>query len=165
MPQELLAGIGEIVVRWSYIDFQLGVLLREGFNISRKTANALIVGMEIKVLCGVIRTLTLSDEWIKDKALREDIAALGRAVEKKKINRHNYAHGVFSFAMGPNDQLVFARYLLNDKGHRINPRSEKITWESLKELAEEARDLGIRAQDLTVKLKSWKHSVGLRRPR
>lgn len=165
MPQEIFAGIGEIIVRWSYIEFQLGVLIREGFNISRATGRALTTGMDIKVLCGVIRTLIAADEWIKDETLRAELAVLVRDVEDKKIDRHDYAHGVFGFTREANGPLVFGRYLLKEKRHRIKPDVVQVTPESLKIIAEEARDLGIRAQDLTVKLKSWKQSVGLHPPR
>src|SRR5687768_8815410 len=80
MPQELLAAIGEIIVRWGYLHFQLHVTVREVLSLRKDTGRVVLIGPELSVLCNMLRTLTASDHWIKDKGIREEIEQLGKDV-------------------------------------------------------------------------------------
>ena len=152
LPSEFLEAIGEIIVRWGRLQWQLSNLLIVGFDIPKDTGRALTIGMEIGVLCGTVRTLTFNDTWINDKELRGHIQCLADDIRAKSCDRNNYAHGVFGFDIDePNS---FARYLFSAKEHRISPSSEKVTLEQLKKHASEAKGLVDRTVDLTVKLKA-----------
>ena len=154
LPPEILAGIGRIVAWWGYLQFQLGVIIREATKLRKETGRVLTVGPEIGVLCNIIRTITFSDYWIKDDAIRSDLQKLGEDVRKKSDNRNDYAHGVFGYK-GDNPK-VFVRHLMRLPSHRIVPDEEPITPESLKKFSDEARALWVRAQEITHKLKALK---------
>jgi len=167
LTPEILTGIGEVVAHWSYVEFQLGVLIREALNISRATGRVFMADMRIHPLCEAARTVTLDSTWIGDEQIRKDITKLANDIDGTTQVRHDYAHGVFGFLI-EEDSNALARYV--QKGgrggrNRIEPDFEKVTPEGLKKIADVARDLGVRAQDLTVRVKQWKQSVGLRRPK
>ncbi|HEX9192716.1 MAG TPA: hypothetical protein VF871_03030 [Burkholderiales bacterium] len=148
LPPELLAGIEEILYRWSRLEFQLGNLIVEGFSVPKDTGRALIAGTELNAKCGMLKALTFNERWIKDDELRKEIRNLADEIREKSGDRQDYAHGVFGFDLdGPN---AFARYLFKTAAH--SPPSESITPEGLKAVAEEVGAFVARAVDLTVRL-------------
>lgn len=153
IPQAILAGIGEVVARWGYLQFQLGVIIREISSLPKDTGRVLTVGPDLSVLCNIIRTFTASNHWIKDEKIRADLKNLADDVREKSSDRNDYAHGVFGFGENPNE---FVRLLMKQPKHRIKPASEPLKVEDLKRIADDARNLWIRAQEITNKLKSSK---------
>jgi hypothetical protein len=151
LTPEILMGIGEIVAHWSYLEFQLGVLLREALNVSMAAERVLIADMHAQPLCRALKTVTLDDTWIKDGKIRDDLRKLAGDVSDSADSRNDVAHGVFGFIV-EQDGKHLARYKRRKGMQRIKPEAERVTAESLKEAAEEVRDLGVRAQDLTVHL-------------
>ena len=152
LPQNLLAALGDIVVRWGRLEWQFSNLLAMAFELPKDTDRALLIGAELNVLCATARTLALTDRWIKDERLRSELSALAEEIRKKSKNRNNHAHGVFGFDMEePNS---FARYQFKEPPHRISPSSEKLRLPQLQKLASEAQGLVDRTVDLTVRLKA-----------
>jgi hypothetical protein len=152
LSDDILRGIGDIITRWGYLQFQLGVIIRVALRLKKATGRVLTIGMEVGVLCGVLRTISKTDRWIKDKTIRAQIKTLANDVQNAVENRNNYAHGVFGAYTDESPQR-FARLLVRQAEHRVNPEWEVITPDSLKEIALEARGLWARAQELTDKLK------------
>jgi hypothetical protein len=150
-PQDVLAGIGEIVARWGYLHFQLGVIVREVCKLPSDIGRVLTLGPELGVLCNMISTLTSSDHWIKDAGIRADLKKLGGDVRDASKHRNNYAHGVFGLGSKPG---TYIRFLVASNEHRISPGEEEITPASLKAIALQADQLWDRAQDITHRLKA-----------
>lgn len=155
-PQEILAGIGEIVARWGYLQWQLAAIIREITNLPKDSGRVLTIGPELGVLCNIIKTLTHSDHWIKDDAIRADLKKLAKDVREKAEHRNDYAHGIFGLGDKPN---TFVRILVTSSAHRIKPDEEVITPDSLKKLADEAHQLWVRAQDITIRWKKQPASL------
>ena len=151
MPQEMLAGIGEIVARWGYLQFQLGVIIREIAGLPKDMGRVLTLGPDLIVLCRMLRVLTANDHWIKDAALRADLADLAEAVKKASSTRNKYAHGVFGYGEKAGE---FVLYLMQAPTHKVNPATEAIKIATLKAAASDARNLWAKAQELTRWLKT-----------
>lgn len=165
IPVEVQTLIGELVTRWSYIDFQLKVIVREGFNISHAAALTMLHGKDAVSLWPIINTLTETDHWIRNEYLKSEIRDVAEQAKKKSVNRNDYAHGVFGFRHKAPNRGPLCRYLHRESHHKVQPEFVPISVADLKPLTEQARDIGILAQNATVHLKEWKRSVGLRRPR
>ena len=156
LPKEILAGIGAIVAQWSYLAFQLTVILRIGFKLSKETQRAILVGTDLGAICGQMRTLAGTDHWIKDKKLRDEIDELAAEVRKKSLTRNEYAHGVFGYLVGKAggaDEEQYVRYLMKGPDQRVTPTPQEISAESLEEHLKVPLKLWQRAQELTQKLK------------
>src|SRR6267378_3293932 len=138
LPDDLLAAIGSVIYKWGRIEYQLSNLIAIGFDLPKETGRALTIGMEVNVMCGVIRTLTFNDHWIKDDALCSEIKILAADVQDKSGDRHDYAHGVMGYNL--DEPNTFARYLFKAAAHRIAPSSEKITAEGVRKIAGEANE-------------------------
>lgn len=151
LSDEILQGIGRIISRWGYLQFQLGVIIRVALGIKKDVGRVLTVGMEVGDLCKVLKMLAKTDHWIKDQSLRETIRKLANDVLQAAEHRNNYAHGVFGYT----DETPprFARLLLNLAEHRANPEWDVITPDGLEEIAADARNLWMRAQAITDRLK------------
>jgi len=163
LTPEILTGIGDVVACWSYVEFQLAVLIREALNISRATGRVFMADMRIHPLCEAARTVSLDSRWVGDEKLREDITKLANDIDGSAHSRHAYAHGVFGFLI-EEESNALARYIQKKPNERIEPRSEVVTPAILKQIADEAHDLGVRAQNLTMRVRRWKQSAGLPRP-
>jgi hypothetical protein len=154
IPAKIKTGIGELIMQWSYVAFQVGVIIRVGLGIERDAGFALLSGADLQPLCRTLRTLARSTRWISDKSLRREIMQLADDIQKKKDRRHEFAHGVFGLDES-NGKAIFVRYRFGDLAQqRKKPASEIVTAELLQDLADEAYDLGRRAQNLTVQLKA-----------
>lgn len=151
LPPEILSGIGAIIARWGYLQHQLGVIIRVALKLKKDAGRVLTVGMEINVLCGVLRTIAKTDQWVGDANVRDAIKKLAKDVQDAAENRNNYAHGVFGYTDSRPPQFV--RFLFKQAEHRVNPEFEVITQETLKNYESEARNLWDRAQAITHKLK------------
>lgn len=152
LPPNFLRVVGEMIVRWSRLQWQLSNLVAVGFNIPKDTSRAFTVRMSTGNICNLVLILTENDRWIKDDTLREEIKCLSKEIMNKVENRNNFAHGAFFFDLDtPNE---FYRMVTNSKKNTITPSYEKIDVSQLKQLALEARSLVQRTADLTVKLKA-----------
>jgi hypothetical protein len=159
MPREILTGIGEIVCWWGYLQFQLGVIVREAIDIETKDGYLLTLGPAMSSLTAMLVTITSTDHWIKDKQIRDDIDDLTSRIRKRVNHRNDYAHGVFGFS--DNTQKTASRHLFSSPAQRLSPGSEPITAQSLAILADEVRGLWDEAQGITRRLKA----LNKKRPR
>ena len=164
LSPEVLQGIGEVVACWSYVEFQLSVLIREALNISRTAGLVLMADMRIHPLCEAARAIANDPKCNGDAQIRADILDLAKAIDGRAQSRHDYAHGVFGFLMQEGANSL-SRYITKKPHERIEPRREPVTVKNLKTIADEAYNLGVRAQDLTVRVKLWKRAAARTRPR
>lgn len=152
LPRPILADIGDVIVRWGTIEYQLHRLLCACYSLSNETGRALTVGMDIGVSCGLLRTAAKSSHWISDKSVREELKALAETVGKEKDRRHDLAHGFFGFDMdSPNS---FARYRIRSADERVTPVAEPVDRKQLKQWSDTAREIGDSILDLTVRVKA-----------
>ena len=156
LPAKLLAGIGEIVARWGYLEFQLGVVVREIAGMPKGTGRVVTIGLGLGVLCRMVSNFSSTDHWIKDKKLREDLAKLAKDIRKCAPHRNEYAHGVFGTSQVMGGSKKFVRHLMGGSVYSATPDVEEITEESLASVPGEAKELWERAQDATQKLKAAK---------
>lgn len=151
IPSELYAGIGEIVARWGYLQFQLGVIVRVSLELTKDVGRVVTARMEVWQLCEALKTVSKTDRWIKDADLRETIRKFAGDVLNAAEIRNEYAHGVFGCTA--EEPRQFGRFLFKEPQHKVTPGFEVMTPETLKARADEARALWDRAQAITRKLK------------
>jgi len=152
MPQDILAEIGKIIAWWGYIQFQLGVIIREIAEIPKDTGRVLTIGPDIIPLCKMLSTFTENDRWVKEKSLRESIRKFANEVQNKADHRNDYAHGIFGY---DDKKRCFVRHLMKTRSNRIQPQIEAIKVEDLKKYSGEARVLWEEAEKIIRALKVW----------
>lgn len=154
IPDEIKTAIGELITQWSYVAFQLGVIIRVSLRLDRDVGFALLSGADLQPLCKTLRTIAKSSKWLTDKKLKKDLLKLAEDVQSKKDRRHDFAHGVFGLEADQNGKAILVRYRLGDHTQRRSTLPyEVVTKDLLLTLADEAYDLGRRAQNLTQRLK------------
>src|SRR4051794_18870170 len=57
LPVDILAGIGKLLAWWGYLQFQLGVVLREGCNWSKETGRLVTTDSNLRPLTRMLRVL------------------------------------------------------------------------------------------------------------
>jgi hypothetical protein len=154
LPPAQLRAIGDIMVRWSLLEFQLGNLAVCCLDIPKDAGRVLTIGMDIAVVLGVLKTAIHDATWVKDKDLRNDILAIVRDVMDSKQKRHAYAHGVYGFDLLVEDidvrPLEFFRYLIYTAPDRIEPSIVALDLREMKEIAGMATEFSRRVTDATI---------------
>ena len=148
-----LRAIGDVIVRWSRLEWQLANLVVVILGIPKDAGRVLTGGMEINVILAALRTVTHDTHWIKDAALVKKIRKLASDVRDDTENRHNYAHGIFAYdfdALAGDGTMTFFRYLMKSAPHRISPDTVPVDVTEIQAVADAARDYAERAMDLTV---------------
>ena len=158
VPTEIKTEIGELITQWSYVAFQLGVVIRVGFGLRPDIGFALLSTVDLQPLCGALRTLA-SGPWISDLHLKAEIEQLAADVQKKKDHRNDFAHGVYGMVEAKDGSPLLVRFRFRD-GVKGKSPYEPVTIDLLRKHADEAYDFGRRAQDITVALKALRKKAG-----
>lgn len=146
LPPALLKEIGELIVRWSNVEFYLVNIITRGFDIPLATGRALAFGMPISAKTKSLRILANTNHWIHDKELRQRINDYSNSIDKNIKNRNNFAHGIFGFDLNGPD--VFYRYLLKENPHKAPVQAEEINVDGLKKLVRDVQNLGVQGLNL-----------------
>lgn len=151
IDKEYYAAIGEICQRWSWLEFQLGVIVRETLKISDAAGFSVTGGMSMRSVCGVLIALSLAGLPKGSPKIIAAISDLANKLNSIGDMRNEYAHGVWSYENQNNPNLGI-RKLSNAKHRPV------FTWvnKPLKELVANAKilsDLQIEAQVITDALK------------
>jgi hypothetical protein len=146
LPEPYLAKIGEIVVRWAFIEQSLRGLVMMSARIPYDLGRTLTVGMELTVLCGTLKTITSTGRFVLDADLRQRIRQFADDVRDSRDDRHGFAHGLFFFDI--DKPVPLFRVLQRTAEHRLNPAQEAVPFEELERISEQARILGMRGASL-----------------
>lgn len=149
--------IGELVNRWSYIAYQLKVIIRVSLSLTRATQNLLLHGRDLRNLCELTRQIAQAgDLWVPDVSLREEMEKLSKAISDGSANRNDYAHGIFAIPRKGDQAGAFSRLLYQRLEHKLKPGWQPTSIKDIEPLIKKAQRLGVRAQNVTVRLKDLK---------
>lgn len=160
------ARIGELITRWSFIEFQLKVVVREGFAIDWARTLTLTHAKDVRALCQLVSNLIATDHWIASEPVRTELAGVVATIGRNTNGRNDYAaHAVYGIpSKGPHTGRM-CRYLHKELRHKIEPQFVPVTLKDLEKKCKAAKNLGALVQNATVHLKDWKKSVRLRLPK
>jgi hypothetical protein len=148
-PPEYFAAVGEVAVRWSRLEYQLGVLVRAGFKLGKDEQRTLIVGMDMTVLTAVLRAV--AQGWISDKKVARDIKEFAAELADVRGKRGDYVHGLYGYWQGKPDKWFMFKLKLRQRG---NINADPISPADISAFAAKLRGLQMRAQELTRALKA-----------
>ena len=148
----ILAEIGKIIAWWGYLQFQLGVIIREATISPQDVGYLLTIGSDTADLCKMVKNISKTSRWINDSGIRKDLHKLAGGILAASGHRNEYAHGVFGFSKtGPSN---FVRHHLKVVDDKVFLAEEVLTVKTLQIISGEARELWYRAQDITHRLKN-----------
>lgn len=149
LPADYCACVGEIAARWNWLEHQLGVLVREGFDLDKQEGRVLMNGMPLKVKTSILRVLAL--KWITDLVLRDDLRRFATDCQKQNDPRNEHVQGLWVRpAMDPARIGLMVR---KPGESNINPEFKPVAIGEMKKIAAELKALQERAQNLTVRMK------------
>ncbi len=152
LPPEYYAAIGEICARWSWLEFQLGVIVRETLRLSKPAGFAVTGGMSMRSVSTVLKALSIGDLPKGHPELRKEIGALGKKLYDIGDLRNEYVHSLWGYEDQANTQLgIFKATRPEDRIERKWIHKPIAALEAdVKTLSE----LQQRAQVVTTKLKT-----------
>lgn len=150
LPPEYYASIGEIAARWSWMEWQLHVIIRVILKLDKKQGRILSIGMAVKPMANMIRGLSL--RWVPDAKLKNDLQNFIKAVMKFKKTRDELVHGVY--VIPENEPMSICLYRIRSAEERILPPAERIRADQIKAAASHLHDLQTQAVALTRRLKA-----------
>lgn len=143
------AAVGEVAVRFAWLEHRLHVLIREGLRITKSAGRITLVGKDARVLADILQTIAESAALIPDATLRSKLAQYARDIDAKSKQRANYVHGVYGTP--PADPFKLYRIIL--KG-QMDTKGERFTPKSVTQLVSHLTELQERGLQLTKDLKA-----------
>lgn len=149
LPADYCACIGEIAARWNWLEHQLGVLIREGFDLDKQEGRVLMNGMPLKVKTPILRVLAL--KWITDLALRDDLRRFAADCQKQNDPRNEFVQGLW---VHPVAEPTRVGLMVRKPGEsNINPEFKPVQLGEMQKIAADLKALQERAQKLTDRMK------------
>lgn len=148
-PAEYFAAVGEVAVRWSRLEYQLGVLARVGFKLGKDEQRSLIIGMDMTVLASVLKAV--AQGWVADKTIARKLVMFSTDIAALRNKRGEFVHGLFGHWLGKPQQWYM--FKLKSPKQRGNINADPVSPTDIVAFAAELRKLQVRAQDLTTELK------------
>lgn len=149
LPAKYYAAIGEIVSRFSWIEHQLHVLIREILGLDKKRGRIMLVGMGVKPKSAIIRALTT--RWVPDHRLRGDLINLAKDAINFKGVRDQYAHGLYCRI--PRKRIIYL-WDIWKANERIDPKARPLPLNVLRRQIADVKRLQRRAESITRRLKA-----------
>ena len=147
-PKQYRAPLGEIVLRWSRLEYQLGVIARVAVKLSKADQRRLFLSLRTEQL---YRALVVVSAVMPLRVLAPEVRQLALDAQKLNTLRDNYVHSIYGSCLGsPNDPKRF-RLKNRRGGEEMIP--EPVSVQELSGFSDQLNDLLQRAQDLTVKIK------------
>jgi len=149
LPAPYCACVGEIAARWNWLEHQLGVLIREGFDLDKQEGRVLVNGMPLRVKTPILRVLAL--KWITDPVLRDDLRRFAADCQKQNDPRDEYVHGLWVHpAMDPQQIGLMARKSGDNAAHA---EFRPVQLADMQKIAADLKALQERAEKLTSRMK------------
>lgn len=149
VPSSYCSAIGEIAARWNWLENQLGVIIREGFELDKKEGRVLTVGMGVKPKCNILRMVAL--KWITDRALQEQVRQLAKDCQNMIDPRNEYVHGLYGHPVGQPNRI--GRMIMGSGEERYMPKFMETSVAQIQQRATELREIQQRAQAITRRIK------------
>src|SRR5689334_6788784 len=89
---EYYCAVGEISHRWSWIERQCGVIVRETLGITKHAGWAVMSGVSVRVSGTILEALGAGDYLNKYPALKARVEVLGKRLGNIGEMRNQYAH-------------------------------------------------------------------------
>ena len=149
LPNRYYAPIGEVLYRWALLEFQIQAIIWRTLSIDNKQGRTLTVGMDAKVLVGILRTLMRY--WAANRTEIRMMESLAKHTQALTDDWNILAHGVWMYPLGGTSSNVYLTYM--KKSHqRILPFVEKRRPHQITATANKLRKLNKRADRLIKRL-------------
>lgn len=149
LPADYCGSIGEIAARWNWLEHQLGVLIREGFDLDKQEGRVLVNDMTLKAKTRVLRVLAL--KWIADLALRDELRKFAADCEKQNDPRNEYVQGLWVRPAKEPAKLGLMVGKAGDSGARNE--FKPVPLSEMRNIAADLKALQERAHKLTSRMK------------
>jgi hypothetical protein len=144
-PREYFAPIGEIALRHSRLEYQLGVILRLLLGASKPSQYRSIASKRTKTLCSFIDLLLPSPR--ATSAVNARIKALISATKKIESDRDDLIHSIYGTWSDDPANVPMRFRLLGDASGAL--KAVPITVQDMQKIADKIRDLQVEAQAIT----------------
>jgi hypothetical protein len=120
LPPAYYAAIGEFAFRFAQLEYQLHEIVWMALDLSYKAGRVLTIGTDVRVLCGMVNTITSTPTWITDKTRIQEMNSLANNARKLSGLRNRLMHGSWQ---GPGGNPKRARlHFMKEVHERILPR-------------------------------------------
>lgn len=151
LSKDYYEGIGEICARWSWLEFQLGVIARESLRIKKPEGFSVFGGMSMRSISTVLTALTLSVLPKGKPKLSAAISELSRKLQNIQDMRNEYAHAIWGYNKSDNPNLGIWKFKKPED--RASPNWVNRSLAKIRDDAKMLADLQVTAQEITHALK------------
>ena len=149
LPVSYYRAIGEFLFRFAQLEYQLHEIAWFALGLDHKRGRVFTIGTDVKVLCGILNTITMKDIWIKDKFDNQEINSIANRVRNHSTFRNQLAHGSWQESNQQKPRLVF----MKERDERYLPKYDASIDDALIQTkAGQLKNLNHRAKKLIDRL-------------
>src|SRR5262245_12319771 len=93
LPPAYYSAIGEFLFRFAQLEYQLHEIIWKAFKIGPKVGRTMTIGTDIRVLCGMIGTITGAKLWITNRTHIQEMNGIANGARSHSDFRNSLAHG------------------------------------------------------------------------
>jgi hypothetical protein len=149
LPPHYAAAIGQIAAKWTWLENQLGVLIREGFGLDKKEGRVLVGTTKLNVKVTILRIMAL--KWVPEAQFRNELRKFAKDCLDQTDPRNDHVHGLWVHPLGEPDNIGLQ--VMESGEQRHSPHFEPVPIANLVKVVDDLKALQSRAQFLTEKIK------------
>jgi len=149
LPPAHAESVGQIAAKWTWLENQLGVLIREGFSLDKKEGRVLVGTMKLGVKVTILKIMAL--KWEQNVKFRDELRKFANDCLKQTDPRNDHVHGIWSHPAGEPNNIGL---LVIDSGEqKYRPDFKPVPLSDLQKIVSDLKELQTRGQNLTDKIK------------
>ena len=149
LPNDYYVALGEIATLWSWLEHQIGVLIRLGFKLNKAEGRILTAGMAVHPKSQIL-AITAS-KFVEEEALRQSLLAFVKKIQGVANDRNRYVHGLWVETADARKEIGL--FIAKSGEQRIEPDFDPVSIARIQKVVGELRELQQEAQRLTDRLK------------
>lgn len=93
LPLSYYSAIGEFAFRFAQLEYQLHEIVWMALDLTYKAGRVLTIGTDVRVLCGMVNTITTGALWVTNKTRIQEMNHIANNARKLSKLRNRLAHG------------------------------------------------------------------------
>jgi len=150
-PQYYAQVTGEIALRWTRLEYQLGVLVRVITRLRKAEQRSMLDGQHAKSHCRLLKVLAVAMVHDRDPAAAEEVRQLAVDAEKGADRRDDFVHSMYGVWVHATSEPL--RFRLRSAKNGIMSH-EPASLDDLRTFAKHVCELQDQAQTLTERMKA-----------
>ncbi len=141
LPAKYYRAIGELIVKWNFVDFHMQSIARFYLNLGPKESRVLMYKLGTRDKVDILRAVCL--RWVSDPVHKKKLEKITEKFHKLSNRRNEYIHGTWGHKIGAPRNELRMMYIRKAK-EKILPLAPIIKPDDIQKIVSDLCGLGDR---------------------